>query len=153
MLSHHHWTVLVLTFAIPLHTTLRAEAAETDAKMVDRLFANWTRAFNNKEMAGSTNLFSKECIASLPDAPHKDYDAICNGFKKIFASKTDGLKYRYKIHKIFRSGDLATVRITWYSSAYKQNKLIATTTEQGLDVFKKEKDGWKIVNFIAYPEK
>ncbi len=152
MFSHHRWILLVFTFVTPLHMALPAEAAESDAQMFDRLFANWTRSFNHKEMAGSTSLFSKECIATMPDAPHKDYDAICDGFKKIFASKTDGLQYRYTIHKIFRSGDLATVRITWYSSTYKQGKFLATSTEQGLDVFKREKDGWKIVNFIAYTE-
>ena len=159
MFSHRRLTLLLVTSlaASMLHltpyTSLPAVAAESDAKLFDHLFAQWTHSFNKKDLAGSTSLFSKECIATMPDAPHKDYESICNGFKNIFASQTNGIQYKYKIQKIFRSGDLATVRITWYSSNYKQGKLVATSTEQGLDVFRKEKDGWKIVNFIAYTEK
>lgn len=58
----------------------------------------------------------------------------------------------FKIHQIYRSSDLAAVRITWYLHVYKNGWHVSLTREEGLDVFQKQADGkWQIVNFIAYP--
>jgi uncharacterized protein (TIGR02246 family) len=126
---------------------------ETDSAMFERLFQNWTNAFNRKDLAGTCNFFSKDVVADYRGVPHKNYKSICDSFKKTFAENDRRYKYRFKLHEIYRSGNLAAVRVTWYLSISKDGKPISETTDQGLDVFRKEKDGtWRIVNYLGYEQ-
>ena len=144
---------ILLNCILTLMSPVEAKSNPTDALMFDRLFADWTQAFNNKNLEATSNLFSKDCVSSNPGAPHKDYAAICGLFKTLFAQTEKTYHYRYKIQDVYRSGDLATVRITWYLDISKDGKLISKSEEQGIDIFQKNVNGvWQIVNFIAYSE-
>ncbi len=141
--------VLSLLQNLPVH----ADQEQNDAIMFDKLFASWTRAFNQKDLSGAGKLFSKDCVASSPGEQQRNYESIYSGFKKTFAKQDKSYQYKYKIRNIYRSSDLATVRITWYLSIYEKNKLISNSEEQGIDIFKQNQNGtWEIVNFIAYSE-
>jgi ketosteroid isomerase-like protein len=145
---------LLVLFIVVQPLTYGQVATDPDAATFDKLFAIWTDAFNRKDLIGACKLFSPDCIASSPDDPSRNYSSIRTGFKKLFALKDKIYQYKYKIHNIYRSGDLATVRITWYLKIYDHDKLISESQEQGIDIFKRNKIGkWEIVNFIAYSEK
>jgi uncharacterized protein (TIGR02246 family) len=150
---------LICTVLFLLNCTLtpnlpvEARANSSDAATFDKLFADWTQAFNRKDLKATVSLFSKDCVSSNPGAPHKDYAAICGLFKSLFGQTEKTYQYRYKIQNVYRSGDLATVRITWYLDITKDGKLLAKSEEQGIDIFQKNDKGvWQIVNFIAYSE-
>jgi ketosteroid isomerase-like protein len=147
-------TLLLLVLFVIVQPLTYGQVADPDAASFDKLFANWTDAFNRKDLVGASKLFSPDCIASTPDDSNRDYSSIRTGFKKLFALKDKNYQYKYKIHNIYRSGDLATVRITWYLKIHEHRKLISESQEQGIDIFKRNKTGrWEIVNFIAYSEK
>lgn len=140
-----------LAFALPV----AADSTTTsDAKSFDKLYADWTKSFNQKDMAGTMSIFAPVCEAALPDANHKTYDQIEGGFKKLFADKSKSFKYTYDVLHIWHSGDLAAVRITWHLATYANGKLIDKNDELGMDVLKRDKKGaWQIVNWVAFSDK
>jgi uncharacterized protein (TIGR02246 family) len=145
--------LILIVFSILLIASPADANEQADSAMFQRLFQNWTDAFNRKDLAASCNFFSKTVAADYKGVPHKNYKSICDSFKKTFAEKDRQYKYRFKLHDIHRSGDLATVRVTWYLNISKDGKSISDTTDQGLDVFRKEKDGtWRIVNYLGYED-
>lgn len=131
-----------------------ADSTSADAKSFDKLYADWTKSFNKKDMAGTMSIFAPTCTASLPDATHKTYNQIENGFKKLFAQKNKSYQYTYDVHNIYHEGDLAAVRITWHLAVSEGGKLLEKTNEHGLDVLKRDTNGaWQIVNWVAFSEK
>lgn len=124
---------------------------QDDNLIFNKLFTDWTQAFNHKDLTGSCNLFSKSLTADYRGAPHKNFSTVCDGFKKIFNQPNRNYHYHFKIHHIYHSEDLAAVRITWYLSVYEKDKQIASTQDEGIDILEKNKSGkWQIVNYIAY---
>lgn len=143
---------LVLTFFTL--TIAHANSVESNRESFDKVFYDWTNAFNQKDLELSCGLFSKKVVANYQGVPQKDYKAICNGFKKTFKEKNRDYHYRYKLHDIYTSGDLAAVRITWYLTVYETGKVISEVQDEGIDILEKNKEGsWQIVNYIAFPEK
>jgi ketosteroid isomerase-like protein len=82
----------------------------------------------------------------------KTYPTICENFATLFKLHDVSFQYQFKLRSVFRSGDLATARITWYLTEYHRGKKISTTQDEGLDVFQKNTKGhWRIVSYLAYP--
>lgn len=123
-----------------------------DYKLFENIFLKWTQAFNNKDLAGACNLFAKDMVAEYQGASPRNYDTVCNGFKKIF-NENQSYKYSFKLQKVYRSKDLASIRITWYLQVIEDGKIISNTQDEGIDILKLGDDGsWKIVNYLAYPK-
>lgn len=134
--------------------TSAAYAAEqkNSTQLFQHIFSSWTKAFNHKDLANSCTLFSPNVHASYQGAPPKNYQSICDGFKKIFQEDRD-YTYRFKLHQIYRTHNWASVRVSWYLQISEHGKVISETVDEGLDVFEQDKKGhWKIVNYLAYPE-
>ena len=86
-------------------------------------------------------------------APERNYALLCERLHRALADTTQSLHYDLKIKEIIVSGNLAIVRLTWTSIVTASGKQEATD-ETGLDVFGRQPDGsWKIIRYIAYPEK
>ncbi|KTD74964.1 YybH family protein [Legionella waltersii] len=152
MKRFHYVLFLVLMSGLLGSLNLYAANESNDYALFEKLFTDWTLAFNQKKLAQTCALFSKDLKADFQGAPIKSYDSICEGFKKVFRQKEKRYHYRFKINQVYRSGNLAAVRITWYFLEYKKGRLISKTQDEGLDVFLKDSNHqWKIVNYIAYP--
>lgn len=143
--------IVVLFFIV---ATIPAQATEAhDKKVFQKIFSDWTAAFNKKELAASCHLFSKSVIADYQGTPQKNYASICNGFKKIFNARHQRYQYHFKLHHVYRSKNMAALRITWYLRYYKNNILQSQTQDEGIDIFEKNKLGqWQIVNYVGYPK-
>jgi ketosteroid isomerase-like protein len=123
-----------------------------DRAMFQALFNAWTQAFNQKKYPEVCELFSVSIAADYQGAPKKDYTAMCEGFRRIFAEADTVYHNAFQIHEIHRSHELATVRITWYLHVTRKDMPTVSVQEEGLDVLRRQADGkWRIVNFIAYP--
>ncbi len=145
--------LLAATFVIiaPASVFAESKTVTDDAKKFDKLYADWTSAFNKKDMAGTMSLFAPSCVASLPDANHKTYEQIRDGFKKLFADKDHDYKYSYDVLNIYHDGNLAAVRITWHLTTTSPGKPTEKNDEHGLDVLQKDAKGaWTIVNWVAF---
>lgn len=143
---------VAIMFVIAFFSSTGYASTTQDQITFQALFNTWTQAFNKKAFPEVCRLFSKNITADYQGAPKKNYSNLCAGFQKIFQEKDRVYHNRFKIHQIYRSNNLAAIRITWYLDVYKKDTLISSIQEEGLDVLQKQVDGeWKIVNFIAYP--
>lgn len=131
---------------------LATSAFADDSAIFQQIFTEWTHAFNTKNLKKSCQLFSKSLVANYQGAPEKNYQSICDSFKKTFEDKQKNWQYHFKIHYIYRENNLAAVRITWYLDIFENGKKISREIDEGLDIFKRNQKGqWQIVNYIAYP--
>lgn len=139
-----------ILWLIALFITQNLYAAQ-DAKLFEKIFTDWTYAFNHQDLKGSCELFSKNVVADYRGVPKKDYSSICEGFKKIFKEKNNRYQYKFHIHHVYLENHLAAIRITWYLEIWKDKKLINQTQDEGIDIFiQNEKGEWKIVNYLGY---
>src|SRR5688572_12981286 len=104
----------VFVFVIFFSSTVYAKKIESHEMEFYNIFSQWTEAFNQKDLTKSCALFSKNLIADYQCVPQKNYNSICDGFKKIFQKTNRRYEYQYRLHDVYQSGDLAAVRITWY---------------------------------------
>jgi ketosteroid isomerase-like protein len=142
---------LLLITTIFIFSNGYASTSEDSANF-QALFNSWTRAFNQKKFPEVCLLFSKSVTADYQGSPKKNYAMMCNNFRKLFQEKDMAYHNAFKIHQVYRSKDLAAVRITWYLDIYKKGVHISSIQEEGLDVLQKQaNDKWQIVNFIAFP--
>lgn len=141
--------IVLLTCAV----TLPAAPLDNPSYLqFEKLFNSWAAAFNNKDLTKSCSLFSKNVIADYQGAPQKDYQEVCDGFANVFKKQDQTYTYQFTLHNVFRSDDLAVVRITWYLKITDKDKLLSTVQDEAIDILREEKPGdWKIINFVGYP--
>ena|SRR5260221_9735838 len=147
------YLVLLLAFSLSV-SRAHADQNQSDTAMFETLFQQWTDSFNRKDTAGACSLFSKNVVADYRGVPKKNFASICDGFKKIFADEQKHYQYRFKLCNVYRSNDLAAVRITWYLTISENGKPTTEIEDQGMDVLKRDKQGrWQIVNYVGYQDK
>lgn len=141
---------LLFTFTM-LFISLNSYAKHSnDFMMFQHIFSTWTEAFNNRDLFQSCALFSKSVVADYQGVTQKNYTAICDGFKKVFQNNNIQYEYKFKLREVYRSNDLAAIRVTWYLRLYKHGHLMSNTRDEGIDILKLKNGEWKIVNYIAY---
>lgn len=144
--------LFIMLIPICFLSEIHASPKTIKAVNFQQIFSDWTKAFNEKKFPQVCELFAKSISADYQGSPQKDYNKICDGFKKIFQEKDTIYHNDFKIHHIYSSNAFAAVRITWYLHIYKNGKQTSSIQEEGLDIFQKQANGkWQIVNFIAYP--
>lgn len=125
-------------------------ANTADEAIFQKVFTDWTAAFNKKDLNKTCGLFSLTVSADYQGYPTKNYASLCEGFETIFKD-TKHFDYSFKINQVYRSGDLAAVRITWKLRITDNGKLISEGQDEGMDIFQKDSLGhWKIVNYLGY---
>lgn len=141
--------MLAALLAGPVH----AQSNKSDYLLFQKIFEEWTAAFNRKDLAKSCALFSKSLTADYQGAPRRTYASVREGFKRVFADKGRKYVYGFDLHDVYRSGDLAVAKISWYLSVYRDGRRISFTEDRGLDVFQRNARGqWQIVYYLAYEE-
>jgi ketosteroid isomerase-like protein len=142
---------IVLT-ALPC--ALNAATVDKDSDRVIRhALDQWRADFNARRAAHICDLFAPDLRYDFYGAPERTYPLLCARLRHALADTTQSLHYDLKINEIIVSGNLAIVRLVW-TSTVTTNGEQRSTDETGLDVFGRQPDGgWKIIRYIAYPEK
>jgi len=126
------------------------DSSSAKAAITDRL-DRWTAAFNAKDLTAVCGLFAPDLSYTVDDILNGSRDRLCANLRAVFARP--GVELRYDepaIHEILVSGELAAVRLTWTLTA-ERNGARDTTTEEGMDVFRRAPDGvWSIARYIAF---
>lgn len=137
-------SLMLLCATAPTPLTAKEIASQREIRA---LLEKWPKDFNAKKVSQACSLFAHDLIARYPDAPDRDYEAMCSHLRDVMHSQDK--TYRYdapQIEEILISGDLAVVRLIWTLRISDPNVPVKTTIKEiGLDVFKRQKDGkWKI---------
>jgi len=137
--------MIVTTFA-PAH----ADDVADRAAITQRL-QRWTAAFENKDAVGVCDLFAPNLLYSIPEMVRGKQQMMCGNLAELLAKTYARVSYKNPdIHEIIVSGDVAVVRLTWTLTA-EANGTKDTTTEEGMDVFRRQPDGrWSIARFVAF---
>lgn len=142
------WTIAFLTVSATAPAV--ADPAGDEAAIRQRL-ATWAAAFNARDAAAACDLFAPDLRYAVPGRARGTRATMCGNLAKALAR--DDLRLRYDppdVEEVIVSGDLAVVRLTWTLTA-EANGTTETTTEQGMDVFRRQPDGrWSIARFIAF---
>lgn len=134
-------------------TAAGAATVDSDFKAIEKRFSDWTEAFNRRDLEGSCALFSKDIKADHHGVPTEDWQTMRARFKKLFADKSRQFTYRFKLLRVYRQGNLAVGRITWYLTVTKDGKKILDEETQSMDIFKPNKNGmWEMVDFVSFSE-
>lgn len=141
------WVALLVSINLYASTDMNNS---NDVAYFQKVFENWTNAFNNRKLAETCDLFDKNIQASYQGVPPKTYSVICDGFKKTF-SEPRKYQYDFKIRQVYRSNDLAVVRITWYLKMIENNKMVSSIQDEGMDVLENKNGKWRIINYLGYP--
>lgn len=146
--------------ALPFLFQMASYAAESSAnpsanpaREIRAALEGWTEDFNGKKTDKVCGLFAADLIAHYGDHPEKSYDSVCAQLKLSLTDPEKTYRYSLDIREIIVSGDLAVVRLVWMLNVYDaEGKLLETTKDRGMDVFRLESDGkWRISRYIAYP--
>lgn len=134
-------------------STAVSKSAQSDFDAIEKRFAEWTEAFNRRDLDGSCALFSKDIKADHHGVPTENWETMRARFQKLFADKARQYTYRFKLLRVYRAGDLAVGRITWYLTLSKDGKKVMEEETQSMDIFKPNKDGvWEMVDFVSFTE-
>ncbi len=146
--------ICLLVSSFVMCTAACATENNSDFKMIEQRFADWTEAFNRRDLEGSCALFSKDIRADHQGVPTENWQSMRARFQKLFADKSRQYKYRFKLLNVYRSGDLAVGRITWYLTMTKDGKPSLEEETQSMDIFRPNKDGvWEMIDFVSFTER
>jgi len=142
-----------LLLLVPLLAGPAAAADDTDAEAaIRKALLDWTAAFNARDAQRVCGLFAPGLRYNVQGlADEQSYADMCTRLQRALAGHEIGFHYRPDIQEIIVSGDLAVVRLIWYSTISRPGVPDVTTPEHGMDIFRRQDDGsWKIIRFIAY---
>ncbi|MFO1036872.1 MAG: nuclear transport factor 2 family protein [Geminicoccaceae bacterium] len=129
-------------------------ARADDAAAIRQALLDWTDAFNAGRADRVCALFAPDLRFRFQGTPERGYPEMCAQLQRALADRDHRLAYRPDIEEIIVSGDLAAVRLVWTSEVRDAaGKLLESTEEPGLDLFRREPDGtWRIFRYLAYSE-
>ena len=93
--------------------------------------------------------FAPDLRYSVPEVLQGTRDSMCANLGKVL-TRTD-IRVRYdnpEIHEIIVAGDVAIVRLTWNLTT-EMNGDRDTTTEEGMDFFRRQPDGRWLLKILA----
>lgn len=126
-------------------------AAQSPEAEIRAALERWTQAFNAGRADEVCDLFSRDLLADVRGIPLRDFNGQCDILKKALADGTRRLSYRHDIRDVTVEGRMAAVRLVWTLTAREAGGRVATTIDQGLDVFRREDDGrWRIVRYMSF---
>lgn len=145
-------TSAVILTALPC-SPIAAPVDKDPASTIRYALGQWRADFNARHAAHICDLFAPDLRYDFYGAPERTYPELCTRLHHALADTTQSLHYDLKIKEIIVSANLAIVRLTWRSTVTISGKP-HSNDETGLDVFGRQHDGsWKIIRYIAYPEK
>ncbi|OWT59128.1 YybH family protein [Candidimonas nitroreducens] len=125
-----------------------AGAIAGDAAEIRTRLQQWADSFNNRDTAAACDLFSKSLVSDVQGQGEANYETRCAIIRKALGDKRRRFHYDLRIKEIMADKTMAVVRLEWI---LKISPGDATSTESGLDIFRKESDGqWRIIRYMAY---
>jgi steroid delta-isomerase len=123
----------------------------SDEATIRAALTQWRDDFNAGRAEKICDIFAPVLQADNKGGGERDFDAQCKLLHNVLADPARGFIYAVDIKDIFAAGDMAAVRLVWtLTTRVKATGELATSEEQGLDVFGRDGDGrWRIVRFMT----
>ncbi|OBF25445.1 DUF4440 domain-containing protein [Mycobacterium sp. ACS4331] len=131
-----------------------AHDPESDRQAIERTLRQWPHDFNDRNLPAVCGMFADSVVLAFPDSADRDHRAFCEQMRAVLGDTERHYVYdEPDIREILVDGDLATVRLIWtLTVADASGRVLETTREDGVDVFRRQPDGsWKIHISHAFP--
>ena len=138
----------------PVATATATEDNAAAEAAVRSALAAWNAAFNAGDAKGACALFAPDLRYDYAGLPERNYDAMCAQLERVLADRSKTFAYALDLKEVIVSGDIAVARLVWTLTIRPADGSPAiTSTETGMDMFRKQPDGtWRISRFIAFDQ-
>ena len=138
--------------AVAMMLYVAAARAGDDAAAVEQQLRQWTEDFNAGRVEVVCDLFAPDLIANYRGQPEMSFDSLCSALQRALTAGPRDYHYALELDEIMVSGDMAVVRLIWHLTVTdKETGATATSSDRGIDVFRRQPDGqWRIARYIAY---
>src|SRR5207237_5574330 len=106
------WIFMALAIVCGERKLVRA-AQNDPAATIRQQYTDWLRAYEQKDLAGTMEIFAPDCISTLPGAADSDVNAMRQSYEKSFATVGPSRKWKPIDLEIGASGDLAYTLADW----------------------------------------
>ena len=146
------WTVASVV-AVLLGISPTAHAANPDTiSAIRQEFKEWVAAYENKDLAGTTNIFAEDAISTFAGSEDAHIDAIRASYQKSLAAGGPKRAWKPTEMEIAADGDLAYALTDWQLiETQADGSTSVRRTNRSIDVFRREDDSWKIIRSFTIP--
>jgi ketosteroid isomerase-like protein len=137
-----------LAASLCLPALFATPALADDAADIRTRLQNWAEDFNEGRTDAACGLFSRDLVSDTQGQGEANFETRCRIISKVMHDPARKFRYAADIKEVIVEGDVAIVRLQWTLTVSPGDE---TSTESGLDVFRKEADGvWRIIRFMAF---
>ena len=138
---------IFVAIAIFLGEGKLARAAQNDpAATIRQQYTDWLRAYEQKDLAGTMEIFAPDVISTFPGVADSDVNAMRQSYEKSFATIGPSRKWKPIDLEIGASGDLAYTLADWQLfEVAADGAANVGLTNRSIDVLKRHGTNWKII--------
>jgi ketosteroid isomerase-like protein len=128
--------------------SLAATQEQDDAGVIRRQYADWLRAYEEKDLGHTMDIFAPDYFSAFPGAADNDLNIARKSYEKSFAAVGPARQWKPADLEIAVSDDLAYALADW--QLFENNAV--RQTNRSIDVLKRTRDGWKIIRSFTIPK-
>jgi ketosteroid isomerase-like protein len=128
--------------------SMAAPGEQDDAAAIRQKYTDWLRAYEQKDLGRTMDIFAPDYISTFAGAPDNHLDTARKSYEKSFAAAGSVRQWKPIDLEIDVSGDLAYALADWQlleDGALRQ-------TNRSIDVLKRTRAGWKIIRSFTIPK-
>ena len=146
------WLLFVVAVLLCQASTIRANE-EAEAAAIRREYEDWVRAYEQKDLARTMEIFAPDAISTFAGGTDNNLDAIRHSYEKTFAAAGSPRQWKPRDMEIRTSGDLAYALGDWQLlEVGADGAAKVRLTNRSIDILKREGNKWKIIRSFTIPQ-
>src|SRR5438034_2891167 len=125
-----------------------ATTGHDDVATIRQQYLDWQRAYEEKDLARTTEIFAPDVISTFAGGKDNDLSAIPQSYEKSFATRGSARQWKPVDLEIDASDDLAYALADWQLFEDGSVRL----TNRSIDVLKRDGAKWKIKRSFTIPK-
>jgi ketosteroid isomerase-like protein len=122
--------------------------ADKAAATIRGQYADWVKAYEQKDIVRTIEIFAPEAVAIFAGAPDSDVTTMRQSYEKSFAAEGASRRWKPVDLEIRASGDLAYALGDWQLLEEGSVRL----TNRSIDILTKDGEKWKIIRAFTIPQ-
>jgi len=132
---------------------IRSPAQNDPAATIRQQYADWLRAYEQKDLAGTMVIFAPDAVSTFAGARDNDFNAIRQSYAKSLAAAGPARKWKPVDLEIGVSDDLAYTLADWQLfEVGADGAADVRLTNRSIDVLKRDGTKWKIIRSFTIPK-
>ena len=125
--------------------------ADNAAATIRHQYADWLKAYEQKDLARTMEIFAPEVISTFAGGADNDVTKMRQSYEKSFAAEGPSRRWKPVDLEIGASGDLAYALADWELVNDANGAANVRLTNRSIDVLKRDGTNWKIIRSFTIP--